>query len=62
MLRFMRVGNLSVGMPLDLAVIEAGTHAVTSQRRIEAADEGFARMSHAWSDALRDAFQKIDSV
>ncbi|ETX30602.1 peptidase [Roseivivax isoporae] len=54
--------NLSVGMPLDLAVIEADALRITRQRRIEASDEGFARMSRAWSDALRDAFQKIDPV
>lgn len=54
--------NLSVGMPLDLAVIEAESLEISRQRRIEAADEGFARMSRAWSDALRDAFQKIESV
>ncbi|ETX13255.1 peptidase [Roseivivax halodurans JCM 10272] len=54
--------NLSVGMPLDLTVIEAGALEVSRQRRIEAEDPGFTRMSRAWSDALRDAFQKIDPV
>ncbi|SLN74093.1 hypothetical protein ROJ8625_04009 [Roseivivax jejudonensis] len=52
--------NLSVGMPLDLAVIEAGGLEIAKSRRIEAEDEGFSRMSRAWSDALRDAFQRID--
>ncbi len=52
--------NLSVGMPLDFAVIEADSFSFTRRRRIEADDEGFARMSHAWSDALRNAFQQID--
>lgn len=52
--------NLSVGMPLDLAVIERDACRVTYQRRIEAQDEGFQRMSNAWSQALRDAFQRIE--
>ncbi|MDE3078722.1 MAG: proteasome-type protease [Paracoccaceae bacterium] len=51
--------NLSVGMPLDLAVIEADTMRITSRRRIEAGDAGFAAMSQAWSQALRDAFSGI---
>lgn len=51
--------NLSVGMPLDLAVIEKGALRVTERRRIEANDETFQEMSHAWSKALRDAFSDI---
>lgn len=51
--------NLSVGMPLDLAVIERDGCKVSMQRRIEAGDEDFARMSRAWSDALRDGFSQI---
>ncbi|MDF1621057.1 proteasome-type protease [Pseudothioclava nitratireducens] len=51
--------NLSVGMPLDLAVIESDACQVTSRRRIEAKDPDFARMSEAWSNALRDGFSQI---
>ncbi|MBR3371878.1 MAG: peptidase [Rhodobacteraceae bacterium] len=51
--------NLSVGMPLDLALIEANDLRVSEQRRIEANDEDFAAMSAAWSQALRDAFAQI---
>jgi putative proteasome-type protease len=51
--------NLSVGMPLDLCVIERDACRVTSQRRIEAGDEGFRTMSEAWSAALRDGFTQI---
>ncbi|MCC5961787.1 MAG: peptidase [Rhodobacteraceae bacterium] len=51
--------NLSVGMPLDLVVIEADALRVSQQRRIEANDEEFAAMSAAWSQALRDAFTQI---
>ncbi|MDO6587120.1 peptidase [Salipiger sp. 1_MG-2023] len=54
--------NLSVGMPLDFAIIEADSFKIGVRRRIEADDEGFARMSHAWSDALRNAFQQIDPI
>ncbi|MCL4065562.1 proteasome-type protease [Pseudomonas sp. GX19020] len=52
--------NLSVGMPLDLAVIEKDALRVTSRRRIEAGDEGFRAMSEAWSNALRDGFSRIE--
>ena len=51
--------NLSVGMPLDLAVIKEGSLKVDEQRRIESDDEIFAEMSKSWSTALRDAFQGI---
>ena len=54
--------NLSVGMPLDLTVIERDTWRLGEQRRIEAHDEGFARMSEDWSEALRAAFQRISPV
>ena len=52
--------NLSVGMPLDLAVIEKDSFAVGLRRRIEAGDPQFAAMSDAWSSALRDAFRRIE--
>jgi len=52
--------NLSVGMPLDLVVIEAGSCKVAEKRRIEAGDPSFARMSDAWSRALREAFRGIE--
>lgn len=51
--------NLSVGMPLDMVVIETDALRLTEQRRIEANDEEFAAMSAAWSQALRDAFTQI---
>jgi len=51
--------NLSVGMPLDLAVIRAGECCVGHKRRIEAGDEDFRQMSEAWSQALRDGFTTI---
>lgn len=51
--------NLSVGMPLDFAVIEKDACRVTTRRRIEKGDPDFSRMSLAWSEALRDGFTKI---
>lgn len=51
--------NLSVGMPLDLSVIERDACRVTQTRRIEAGDPQFRAMSEAWSTALREGFAKI---
>ena len=51
--------NLSVGMPLDLCVIERDTCRVTHKRRIEAGDPQFRAMSEAWSVALREGFSQI---
>jgi putative proteasome-type protease len=51
--------NLSVGMPLDLCVIERDACRVTMRRRIEAGDDSFRAMSEAWSKALRDGFSQI---
>jgi putative proteasome-type protease len=51
--------NLSVGMPLDLAVIARDACKVTLKRRIEAGDPAFRAMSEAWSKALRDGFAQI---
>jgi putative proteasome-type protease len=51
--------NLSVGMPLDLCVIARDACRVTAQRRIEAGDPDYAQMSAAWSQALRESFQRI---
>ena len=52
--------NLSVGMPLDLCVIERDAFRVGEMRRIEDQDPAFQRMSHAWSKALRDAYADIE--
>ena len=54
--------NLSVGMPLDLAVIPAGQVRFSSRRRIPADDPEFSRMSTLWSESLRAAFQELPEV
>ncbi|MDF3606739.1 peptidase [Paracoccus sp. DMF-8] len=51
--------NLSVGMPLDLAVIRADDLRISTSRRIEEGDPAFMEMSVAWSNALRESFIKI---
>ena len=52
--------NLSVGMPIDMLVYERDSLDVRREMRIEADDEYFKKLSAAWSDALRQAFTKID--
>jgi putative proteasome-type protease len=52
--------NLSVGMPLDLAVIARDACRVTERRRFEAGDEVFRKLSDDWSRALRDGFTRIE--
>lgn len=51
--------NLSVGMPLDLAVIRKDACAVPHTRRILEGDPAFMAMSAARFAALRDSFVKV---
>jgi len=51
--------NLSVGMPLDLAVIRTDNISFEQKRRIEENDPNFAGLSQAWSDALRRSFDEM---
>jgi putative proteasome-type protease len=51
--------NLSVGMPLDLAVIRTGECRIAERTRIEAGDTRFAALSEAWSRALREGFAAL---
>ncbi len=51
--------NLSVGMPLDLAVIRRDRFAFDQHRRIEPDDPQFKALSDAWSAALRRAFAEM---
>ena len=54
--------NLSVGLPLDLTVVKAGTHEVHGPRRIDQDDETYAKISAGWADALREALSGLPSV
>lgn len=54
--------NLSVGMPLDLAVMRAGMLDFEQNRRIEADDPTFRAFSERWSEQLKDAFSVMRSM
>jgi putative proteasome-type protease len=51
--------NLSVGLPLDLLVIERDRFEPLHSRRIESGDPYFEAISSSWSDALRNAFHSL---
>jgi putative proteasome-type protease len=51
--------NLSVGMPLDLLVIERDRFEPLHERRIHADDEYFQAISSRWGDALKAAFHSL---
>jgi len=51
--------NLSVGLPLDLLVIERDKFEPLHTRRIESGDPYFEAISSSWSDALRNAFHSL---
>ena len=51
--------NLSVGMPLDLMVIERDRFEPTHARRITAEDPFFQDISSRWGDALKSAFHSL---
>src|SRR3546814_7380691 len=53
--------NLSVGMPLDLAVAERGKYRFRTRTRIEADDERFAHISQGWSAALDRKSTRLNS-
>ncbi|QPH53550.1 peptidase [Pontivivens ytuae] len=54
--------NLSVGMPLDLAVMRKDGIGFEQLRRIEEGDETFSQLSEAWSAALRGAFDQMVEI
>ena len=51
--------NLSVGLPLDLLVIEAGGFEPAHQRRIDGDDPYYRAVSAGWSEALKNAFHAL---
>ena len=51
--------NLSVGMPLDVLVLERDRFEPLHERRIMASDPYFQEISSSWSDALRTAFHSL---
>ena len=54
--------NLSVGMPLDLQIIETDALRLGHARRIEDTDTDWRAISDGWSDALRQAFDSLPGV
>ena len=51
--------NLSVGLPLDLLVLERDRFEPLQQRRIQANDPYFKTVSASWGKALREAFHSL---
>ena len=51
--------NLSVGLPLDLMVIERDQFEPSHERRIAQDDPYFQAISSSWGDALKDAFLSL---
>ena len=51
--------NLSVGLPLDLMVIERDRFEPLHERRIHHGDAYFTAISSRWGDALKEAFQSL---
>ncbi len=51
--------NLSVGLPLDLQVIERDTYQASHEHRIDHTDDYFQAISSSWGDALKDAFHSL---
>jgi putative proteasome-type protease len=54
--------NLTVGMPLDLAILRRGEQRVTLHRHIEADDEYWITIRDGWSQALRDVFHSLPDL
>ena len=54
--------NLSVGMPLDLAVIEKDALTFRTKRRIERDDPRFAAISESWAKALHKGFEELPDL
>jgi putative proteasome-type protease len=53
--------NLSVGLPLDVMVIERDGFVPTHHKRIESGDSYLESISSGWSEALRTAFHSLPS-
>ncbi|MBG6158339.1 putative proteasome-type protease [Labrenzia sp. EL_159] len=52
--------NLSVGTPIDMLLYNKDTFSTERQARIEQDDPYFQKLSHGWSEKLRDAFGELD--
>ncbi|MCQ8184627.1 peptidase [Parvularcula maris] len=54
--------NLSVGLPLDLTVIENDALRIRTERRIDEHDETYASISMGWDEALKTGLQGLPSL
>jgi putative proteasome-type protease len=54
--------NLSVGMPLDLAIVRRGEQRLTLHRTISSDDQYFRAIRDGWGEALRQAFHALPDV
>ena len=54
--------NLSVGLPLDLTVIDAASGRITTQRRITEQDQTYQAISEGWADVLKEGLGRLPSV
>jgi putative proteasome-type protease len=54
--------NLTVGMPLDLAILRRGDARVTLHRNIDSGDEYWVRIRDGWGEALRNAFHALPDL
>jgi putative proteasome-type protease len=51
--------NLSVGLPLDLALVRRDALRVSFRHRIDADDEYFRSLRHGWSQGLKKVFNQL---
>jgi putative proteasome-type protease len=51
--------NLSVGIPLDLMVIERDKFSPVHERRVTSDDPYFKSISNGWGEALKNAFHAL---
>jgi putative proteasome-type protease len=51
--------NLSVGLPIDLAMVKSGDLRVTKRHRIDADDAYFRDLRSGWSQGLRQVFGQL---
>jgi putative proteasome-type protease len=54
--------NLSVGMPLDLAIVRRGEQRLTLHRSIGHDDAYFKSIREGWGEALRHAFHELPEL
>lgn len=51
--------NLSVGLPIDLAMVKSGDLRITKRHRIDADDAYFRDLRSGWSQGLRQVFGQL---